>query len=66
MHVPDDDNPLICYCFNVHQQEIMAVIQRDDVHTVMDITRHCKAGNGCSSCWATLEELLCLKQPNQP
>lgn len=60
---PSDDNPLVCFCFGVTQQEVMAVIQRDDVKTVMDITAHCKAGNGCSSCWPLLEELLALKPP---
>jgi bacterioferritin-associated ferredoxin len=60
---PTDDNPLVCFCFNVTQQEVMAVIQMDEVQTVMDITDHCKAGNGCSTCWPLLEELLALKPP---
>jgi NifU-like protein len=60
---PTDDNPLVCFCFGVTQQEVMAVIQQPDVHTVMDITDRCKAGNGCSSCWPLLEELLSLKPP---
>ncbi len=60
---PNDDNPLVCFCFGITQQEILAVIEMDEVETVMDITDHCKAGNGCSSCWPLLGELLALKPP---
>lgn len=60
---PSDENPLVCFCFQVTEQEVLAVIQLDEVKTVMDITDFCKAGNGCSSCWPLLEEMLFLKSP---
>jgi len=59
MEIPEhDENPLVCFCFGVTEQEVMAVIHEYPVETVMDITDWCKAGNGCTSCWPLLDELL--------
>lgn len=59
----DDENPVVCFCFNVTLQDVVTVIQTHDVKTVMDITNYCKAGNGCSSCWSLLEDILTLNYP---
>jgi NAD(P)H-nitrite reductase large subunit len=60
---PEKENPLVCFCFRIREQEVLSVIRECPVETVMDITAHCKAGNGCTSCWPLLEELLRHKTP---
>lgn len=60
----DDLDEIVCFCFSVTRHEVLQVIQREDVRTVPDITNHCKAGNGCTSCWPMLQEILMLKPPD--
>lgn len=61
-----DDNPLVCLCFKVTRAEILDVLQHHPIRNVMDITDHCKAGNGCTSCWPDLDKLLFLSLKNGP
>lgn len=60
----DPQNPIVCFCFGVTQQEVLDVIHVRKVSTVMDITAYCKAGNGCCSCWALLESMLPPEPPS--
>ncbi len=59
----EENNPLVCFCFNIKLHEVQTIIIQEDVHTIFDIMARCKAGNGCTSCWPLLEELLSLKPP---
>lgn len=63
---PAEPDPIVCFCFSVHQSTVLAAIAQPGVETVLDITARCKAGNGCSSCWSVLEELITLRNEPTP
>lgn len=57
---PDDDDEgrLICKCFGITEPRIRRVIQENNLTTVEQVTHYVKAGGGCSSCQAEIEDLI--------
>jgi len=53
-----DDSALICSCFSVRQNTILAAIQQHDLDSVSAIGAHLKAGSNCGSCKPELRRLL--------
>jgi NifU-like protein len=49
---------MICYCFGITETRLRAVIANDDVQTVTDVTRTCRAGGGCGCCRFDIEAIL--------
>lgn len=58
----DDDGALICRCFGVSETRIRRVVIENNLTTVEQITSYVKAGGGCSSCLANLEDLIATVQ----
>lgn len=58
----------VCYCFEVYEEEIRAIIRDKKVATVQDLHRHCQAGMGCGTCRSDLEKLVAdeLQKKRQP
>lgn len=52
------EGPLVCQCFGVHENLIRKVIRENHLTTVEQVTNYCKAGGGCTSCHATIEDII--------
>jgi NifU-like protein len=54
----DDEGALICKCFGVTDARIRRVILENDLTTAEQVTHYVKAGGGCSSCLADIDDLI--------
>ncbi|HLO50160.1 MAG TPA: Fe-S cluster assembly protein NifU [Kamptonema sp.] len=59
-HHEDDDGALICSCFGVSENRIRRVVIENNLTTVEQVTSYVKAGGGCSSCGADIEDLIAI------
>lgn len=58
----DDDGRLVCSCFGVSENKIRRVVIENNLTTVEQVTSYVKAGGGCSSCAAEIEDLISAVQ----
>jgi NifU-like protein len=61
----DDDGRLVCSCFGVSENKIRRVVIENNLTTVEQVTSYVKAGGGCSSCAAEIEDLISAVQQEQ-
>lgn len=61
-HHEEDDGALICSCFGVSENRIRRVVIENNLTTVEQVTSYVKAGGGCSSCAAEIEDLIAAVQ----
>ncbi len=61
-HHEDDDGALLCSCFGVSANRIRRVVIENGLTTVEQVTSYVKAGGGCSSCAAEIEDLIAAVQ----
>jgi NifU-like protein len=54
----DDEGTLICTCFGVSDRKIRRTIIENNLTTAEQVTSYVKAGGGCSSCLADIEDIL--------
>lgn len=54
----DDESPLICQCFGVTETRIKRVIRDNHLTSAEAVTNYIKAGGGCGSCLAELDDLV--------
>jgi NifU-like protein len=54
----DDEGTLICTCYGITEPKIRRVIIENDLTTVEQVTNYVKAGGGCGSCLAGIEDIL--------
>lgn len=57
-HHEDDDGTLVCACYGITEKKIKRAIAENDLTTVEQVTNYVKAGGGCGSCLAGIEDLL--------
>ncbi|MGF1499602.1 MAG: Fe-S cluster assembly protein NifU [Elainellaceae cyanobacterium] len=57
-HHDEDEGALICSCFGITDTRVRRVIIENDLSTVEQITNYVKAGGGCGSCLANIEDLI--------
>ncbi|MBR8828441.1 MAG: Fe-S cluster assembly protein NifU [Gomphosphaeria aponina SAG 52.96 = DSM 107014] len=57
-HEGDDEGALICTCFSVTDAKIKRVIRENKLTTAEQVTNYVKAGGGCSSCLAEIDDIL--------
>jgi NifU-like protein len=57
-HHDDDEGSLICACYGITEAKIRRVIAENDLTSVEQVTNYVKAGGGCGSCLAGIEDLL--------
>lgn len=57
-HHEEDEGTLICECFGISEPRIRRVIIENDLTTVEQVTNYVKAGGGCGSCLAGIEDLM--------
>jgi NifU-like protein len=61
-HHEEDDGALICSCFGVSENRIRRVVIENSLETVEQVTSYVKAGGGCSTCAAGIEDLIAAIQ----
>lgn len=54
----DDESPLVCKCFGVTEGRIKRIIADNHLTSAEQVTNYIKAGGGCGSCLADLDELV--------
>lgn len=54
----EGDEALICTCFCVSERTIESEIQGNHLKSITDVTRACKAGAGCRSCYPLIQDIL--------
>ncbi|MEN9230266.1 MAG: Fe-S cluster assembly protein NifU [Thermostichus sp. DG02_5_bins_236] len=54
----EDDSALICSCFGISETKIRRLVQENHLTTVEEVTAYSKAGGGCGSCLAQIEDLI--------
>ncbi|AFZ17179.1 Fe-S cluster assembly protein NifU [Allocoleopsis franciscana] len=57
-HEDDDEGALICSCFGISEAKIRRVIRENSLTTAEQVTSYVKAGGGCGSCLAGIDDLL--------
>lgn len=54
----EEEGPLVCQCFGIHEKVIERVVMENSLTTVEEVTNYTKAGGGCQSCHPTIEEII--------
>lgn len=61
-HHEEDDGRLVCSCFGVSENRIRRVVIENNLTEVEQVTSYVKAGGGCSTCAAEIEDLIATIQ----
>ncbi|TVQ43200.1 MAG: Fe-S cluster assembly protein NifU [Gloeocapsa sp. DLM2.Bin57] len=54
----EDEGALVCSCFGISDAKIRRVILENELETAEQVTNYIKAGGGCGSCLADIDDLL--------
>jgi NifU-like protein len=54
----DDEGALVCTCFGVTDNRIKRIIVENDLTTAEQVTNYVKAGGGCGSCLADIDDII--------
>ncbi len=54
----DDEGALICRCFGVTDSRIRRIVLENNLTTAEQVTNYVKAGGGCGSCLADIDDLI--------
>lgn len=57
-HHEDDEGTLVCTCYGITEKKIRRAIAENNLSTVEQVTNYVKAGGGCGSCLADIEDLI--------
>jgi NifU-like protein len=52
------DEALICTCFCVSERTIEHEIHQGELQSIAEVTRTCKAGAGCRSCFPLIQDMI--------
>ena len=54
----DDEGALICRCFGVTDSRIRRIVLENNLTTAEQVTNYIKAGGGCGSCLADIDDMI--------
>lgn len=54
----EGEGRLVCRCFGVTEGLIRKVVWDNNLTSIPEVTNYCKAGGGCESCHADIEEIV--------
>ena len=57
-HADDDEGALVCTCFGISESKIRRVVRENSLITAEEVTNYVKAGGGCGSCLATIDDII--------
>ncbi|MDV2995473.1 MAG: hypothetical protein N4J56_005127 [Chroococcidiopsis sp. SAG 2025] len=58
----DDEGALVCSCFGISETKIRRAIRENNLTTAEQVTSYVKAGGGCGSCLADIDDLIAAVQ----
>ncbi|MBW4594607.1 MAG: Fe-S cluster assembly protein NifU [Brasilonema angustatum HA4187-MV1] len=58
VHEDDDEGALVCTCFGISDTKIKRAIRENNLTTAEEVTNYVKAGGGCGSCLATIDDII--------
>ncbi|MBW4612944.1 MAG: Fe-S cluster assembly protein NifU [Desmonostoc vinosum HA7617-LM4] len=58
VHDDDDEGALVCSCFGISESKIRRVITENHLTTAEEVTNYVKAGGGCGSCLANIDDII--------
>jgi len=61
-HEDDDEGALVCTCFGISDAKIKRVIIENNLTTAEEVTNYVKAGGGCGSCLASIDDIIASVQ----
>ncbi len=61
-HEDDDEGTLVCTCFGISENKIRRVIVENNLTTAEEVTNYVKAGGGCGSCLANIDDIIASVQ----
>ena len=61
-HEDDDEGALICTCFGISDNKIRRVVRENKLTTAEQVTNYIKAGGGCGSCLASIDDIIIEEQ----
>lgn len=53
-----EEEKIVCHCFNVSEETIIKAIRTNHLKTVDDVTHFTKAGGGCGRCKGDIQKIL--------
>ena len=53
-----EEEKIVCHCFNVSEETIIKAISANQLKTVDDVTHFTKAGGGCGRCKGDIQKIL--------
>jgi NifU-like protein len=62
VHEDDDEGALVCTCFGISENKIRRVIVENNLTTAEEVTNYVKAGGGCGSCLANIDDIIASVQ----
>jgi NifU-like protein len=57
-HNDDDEGALVCSCFGISESKIRRVILENHLTDAEQVTNYVKAGGGCGSCLANIDDII--------
>ncbi|WP_193195413.1 Fe-S cluster assembly protein NifU [Nostoc sp. MG11] len=57
-HDDDDEGALVCSCFGISESKIRRVILENNLTDAEQVTNYVKAGGGCGSCLANIDDII--------
>jgi len=61
-HHEEDEGALLCTCFSISDNRIRRVVIENNLTTAEEVTNYIKAGGGCGSCLAGIEDIIAAVQ----
>ncbi|AKG24141.1 Fe-S cluster assembly protein NifU [Calothrix sp. 336/3] len=58
VHEEDDEGALVCTCFGISESRIRRVVKENNLTRAEDVINYIKAGGGCGSCLATIDDII--------
>ncbi|BAB73412.1 MULTISPECIES: Fe-S cluster assembly protein NifU [Nostocaceae] len=57
-HDEDDEGALVCTCFGVSENKVRRIVIENDLTDAEQVTNYIKAGGGCGSCLAKIDDII--------
>ncbi|MBD2255763.1 Fe-S cluster assembly protein NifU [Nostoc parmelioides] len=57
-HDEDDEGALVCTCFGVSENKVRRIVVENDLTSAEQVTNYIKAGGGCGSCLAKIDDII--------
>ena len=61
-HDEDDEGAIICTCFGITEPKIQRIVKENKLTTAEEVTNFIKAGGGCGTCLATIDDIIIENQ----